>query len=132
MERVFEGGACISGDEAAVRIREAALPRTEEERASAVCHLRVGQSVSQSAETAAEDKRITAGEPLFALRWAMAKPRNPRGMSSTPLGELRQDPAFPDRRNLLDQKTYLFRESLGLMGLRPTLNSTYTLQLLIP
>ena len=43
----------------------------------------------------------------------MAKPRNPRGMSSTPLGELRQDPAFPDRRNLLDQKTYLFRESLA-------------------
>jgi transposase InsO family protein len=33
-------------------------------------------------------------------------------MSSTPLGELRQDPAFPDRRNLLDKKTYLFRESL--------------------
>jgi len=54
---------CFS-DEAAVRIREAALPRTEEERTSAVCHLRVGQSVSQSAETAAEDKRINAGEPL--------------------------------------------------------------------
>jgi len=48
--------------------------------------------------TAAEDKRINAGEPLFALRLATAKPRNPSEMSSTPLGELRQDPAFPDRR----------------------------------
>src|SRR2546426_4171448 len=33
-----------------------------------------------------------------------AKPRNPSGMSSTPLGELRQDPAFPDRRNLLEDR----------------------------
>src|SRR6266436_7318350 len=83
----------------------------------------VGQSVSQSAETAAEDKRINAGEPLFALRLATAKPRNPSRVSSTPLGELRQDPAFPDRRNLLDQKTYLFRESLacsGWIASRPT------------
>ena len=103
IERAFEGGACIPGDEGAVRIREAALPRTEEERAPAVCHLRIGQSVSQSAETAAEDKPINAGGPL--LRLATAKPRNPSGMSSTPLRELRQDPAFPDRRNLLDQKT---------------------------
>src|SRR6266851_2420948 len=58
IERAFQGGACVSGDEAAIRICEAALPRTEEERAPAVCHLRVGQSVSQSAETAADGQRI--------------------------------------------------------------------------
>src|SRR5947207_9996909 len=63
----FQGGACVSGDEAAIRICEAALPRTEEERAPAVCHLRVGQSVSQSAEIAADGRRIDAGKPLFAL-----------------------------------------------------------------
>jgi hypothetical protein len=84
--------------------------------------LRVGQSVSQSAETAAEDKRINAGEPLFASRLATAKPRNPSGMSSTPLRELRQDPAYPDRRNLLDQKTHLFRESLAFSSNTPSLN----------
>ena len=81
----FEGGACVSGDEAAVRICEAALPRTEEECAPAVCHLRVGQSVSQSAKTAADGQRIDAGEPLFALRLVMAKPRNPSGMPSPEL-----------------------------------------------
>src|SRR5256886_9285012 len=53
------------------------------------------------------------GRDAVRLGGDTAKPRNPSGMSSTPLGELRQDPAFPDRRNLLDQKTYLFRESLG-------------------
>jgi transposase, IS5 family len=65
IERAFEGGACVSGDEAAVRVCEAALPRTEEERAPAVCHLRVGQSVSQSAETAADGHLIDAGEPCL-------------------------------------------------------------------
>jgi hypothetical protein len=66
----------------------------------------------QSAEAAAGDQRINAGQPLFALRLATAKPRKPSGMSSAPLRELRQDPAFPDKRYLLDQNTYLFRESL--------------------
>jgi IS5 family transposase len=50
-------------------ICEAALPRTEEERTPAVCHLRVGQSVSQSAETAAGGECIDAGEPCFPRGW---------------------------------------------------------------
>src|SRR5712692_5957784 len=67
-----------------VKLRYRGL-RTEEERAPAVCHLRVGQSVSQSAKTAADGQRIDAGEPLFALRLVMAKPRNPSGMPSPEL-----------------------------------------------
>jgi hypothetical protein len=53
--------------EAEIRICEAALPRTEEERASAVCHLWIGQSVSQSKEAAVGDQFI-AGRCRFALR----------------------------------------------------------------
>jgi hypothetical protein len=49
VEHVFQ---VISGDEGEIWICEAALPRTEEERASVVRDLRVGQSVSQSSETA--------------------------------------------------------------------------------
>jgi hypothetical protein len=49
--------------------------------------LRVGQSVSQSAKTAADGQRIDAGKPLFALRLVKAKARNPRGMPSPELLE---------------------------------------------
>jgi hypothetical protein len=49
---VFALTLTFSGDEAAIRIYEVALPRTEEERASAVRDLWLGQSVSQSPEAA--------------------------------------------------------------------------------
>jgi transposase, IS5 family len=55
-----QGRARISGDEVEIWICEAALPRTEEERASAVRNLRVGQSVSQSSE-AADSERVDEG-----------------------------------------------------------------------
>ena len=48
-----QGRARLSGDEAEVWIRESAVPRAEEKRASFVCHLRSGQSISKSQETAA-------------------------------------------------------------------------------
>ena len=73
----------FAGDEAEVRICEAALSRTEEERAPAVCHLRAGQSVSQSEKTAADGQRIDAGKTLFALRLVIARAKNPRGMPSS-------------------------------------------------
>jgi hypothetical protein len=57
IERAVQGRARISGDEVEIWICEAALPRTEEERASAVCDLRVGQSVYESSE-AAESERV--------------------------------------------------------------------------
>ena len=82
-----KGGAPVSGDEAEIRICEGALPRTEEERASAVCHLCVGQSVSQSKETAVGDQHIDEGKPLFALRLVMAKAKNSRGVPSPELLE---------------------------------------------
>jgi hypothetical protein len=53
VESAGQGGTRVSSDEVEVRIRESALPRTEEERASAVCHLRAGQRVCQSQETVA-------------------------------------------------------------------------------
>ena len=53
VEGASEGRARVSGDEAEVRIRESALPGAEEERASVVCHLRSGQPVCQSQQTAA-------------------------------------------------------------------------------
>jgi hypothetical protein len=56
--------------------------------------LRIGQSVSQSAETAADSQRIDAGKPLFALRLVMAKARNPRGMPSPELLETCNAPSL--------------------------------------
>ena len=53
VESAGESGACVSGDEAQVRIRESALPGVEEERAPAVCHLRPGEFVCQPQEVAA-------------------------------------------------------------------------------
>ena len=69
IERAVEGGACVSGDEAEIRICEAALPRTEEERAPAVCHLRVGQSVSQSQKTARRSVGSSGFAPYARLQW---------------------------------------------------------------
>jgi len=57
---LVQGGARISGDEVEIWICEAALPRTEEERAPAVRDLRVGQSVSESSE-AADSERVDEG-----------------------------------------------------------------------
>ena len=51
VEHVFQ---VVSGNEAAVRIRESALSRTEKERTPLVCHLRFGQPVREPEETAAE------------------------------------------------------------------------------
>ena len=60
IERAVQGRARISGDEVEIWICEAALPRTAEERASAVRDLRLGQSVSQSSE-AADSERVDEG-----------------------------------------------------------------------
>jgi IS5 family transposase len=55
-----KGGAPVSSHEGEIRICEGALPRTEKERASAVCHLWVGQEfISQPKEAAVGDQRIT-------------------------------------------------------------------------
>jgi len=53
VEGAVQGRACLSGDEAEVWIRKSAVPRAEEKRASFVCHLRSGQSISKSQETVA-------------------------------------------------------------------------------
>jgi hypothetical protein len=53
VESAGESGARVSGDEAAVRIRESALPGAEEKCASAVCHLRAGQPVYEPQNAAA-------------------------------------------------------------------------------
>lgn len=58
VEGAVQGRACVSGvsgDEAEVWIRESAVPRAEEKRASFVCHLRSGQSLSKSQETTRGD-----------------------------------------------------------------------------
>src|SRR5215831_536542 len=55
VEGAGEGRACVSGDEVEVRICQGALPRTEEERASALCHLRSSEPVCEPQETAASD-----------------------------------------------------------------------------
>ena len=47
-----ETTVCKFRHEAEVRVREGALPRTEEERQPAVCHLRSGELVYGSQETA--------------------------------------------------------------------------------
>jgi hypothetical protein len=52
VEGAVQGRACLSGDEAEVWIRESAVPGAEEKRTSFVCHLRSGQSISKSQETA--------------------------------------------------------------------------------
>jgi hypothetical protein len=67
IERAVQGGAPVSSHETEIRICEGALPRTEEECASSVCHLWVDQSVSQPKETAVGDERIT-GRCRFALQ----------------------------------------------------------------
>ena len=53
VESAGESGTRISGDEAEVWIRESALPRAEEKRASAVCHLRARQPVHEPQKAAA-------------------------------------------------------------------------------
>ena len=52
IEGTGEGGARVSSDEAAVRIRESTLSRAEEERAPAVRHLCAGKSVCEPQKTA--------------------------------------------------------------------------------
>ena len=53
IEGAGQGGACVSGHEAEVRLRESALSRAEEERAPTVCHLRSGQPVCEPQKAAA-------------------------------------------------------------------------------
>ena len=50
--------------------------RTEEERASAVCHLWVGQFISQPEEAAVGDQRIT-GRRRLALRVSEGEGKKP-------------------------------------------------------
>ena len=54
IEGAGQSRARVSGDEAEVRIRQGALPGIEEEWAPPVRHLRAGQLVCQSQETAAD------------------------------------------------------------------------------
>src|ERR1700693_4599257 len=52
VEGALESGARVCGDEAEVRIGEAALPRTEEECQPVVCGVRAGEPVSAAQEAA--------------------------------------------------------------------------------
>jgi hypothetical protein len=52
VEGAVESGARVCGDEAEVRICEAALPRTEEECQPVVCGVRAGEPVSVAEEAA--------------------------------------------------------------------------------
>ena len=59
-----EGGTCVWGDEAEVRIREAALSRTEEECQPTVCGVRAGEPLPAAEKTAASRPGLTpAGLP---------------------------------------------------------------------
>ena len=101
IERAIEGGARISGDEAEVRICEGALPRTEEKRASVVCQLCLGQSVSQSEEIV-ECGCVDGGASLLALTLAQAKPKLEPNLFNTPSQKLYR--ASFSIRNLLVQR----------------------------
>ena len=70
VEGAGQGRACVSGDEAEVRVRESALLGIEEERAPLVCHLRPGESVSQSQE-------VAAGSVVFVC--SARRPRDGKG-----------------------------------------------------
>src|SRR5882672_7113316 len=70
VEGAVESGARVWSDEAEVRIREAALSRTEEERQPAVCGVRPGEPVSAAQKAVAPDaglarepRLLSTGEP---------------------------------------------------------------------
>src|SRR5664279_2271955 len=76
----LQGGARVWGDEAEVRIREGALPRTGEERQPTVCHLRAGKSVYGSQETAAQDGVVSAKSVRPPERVSRRDPNSVPGM----------------------------------------------------
>ena len=67
IEGAGESGACLSSNEAEVRVRKSSLSRTEEERPSVVCYLRLGQPVRKPEETAAE-RGVVAWRRVSRLR----------------------------------------------------------------
>src|SRR5271167_1453386 len=62
VDGALEGGARVWGDEAEVRICEAALSWTEEERQPVVCGVRAGEPVSVAEKTAASGASLTAAK----------------------------------------------------------------------
>src|SRR5580704_14144535 len=91
IEGAGEGGARVSSDEAEVRIRESALPRTEEERAPAVCELRPRQLVCEPEETAAGG----VGSVHLRLGQTRSEWRPDGGTNEVPESESRAGAEFP-------------------------------------
>jgi hypothetical protein len=69
VEGAGEGGACVSGDEVEIRIRESALPRTEEERAPAIRHLCAGQLVCEPSR-----KKLLLAAQYWRSAWLELEP----------------------------------------------------------
>src|SRR5438445_1110472 len=65
VEGALEGGARVCGDEAEVRICEAALSRTEEECHPTVRGVRAGEPVSGAEKTAASDTGLAREQRLL-------------------------------------------------------------------
>ena len=61
----FKSGARVWGDEAEVRLREAALSRTKEERQPVVCSVRPGEPVSVAEKTAASGPGLALPQPTL-------------------------------------------------------------------
>src|ERR1700693_4347891 len=89
VEGALESGARVCSDEAEVRIREAGLPRTEEECQPVVCGVRAGKPVSAAEEAGAARTSIAplrrfqiTSEP--PKRAATGEKPNPNACTGTP------------------------------------------------
>src|SRR5438034_1190573 len=117
VDGALESGARVCGDEAEVRICEAALPRTEEECQPSVRGVRSGEPVSAAEEAAASGTSIAPLRRLLITseppkRAATGKKKNP----SAPTGML-------NTQRLKD--TGLFRVSLGRNRRQPLTHHYY-------
>ena len=104
VESAGQGGARVWGDEAAVRIRQGALPRIKEERESVVCGVRAGEPVPDAQATAAHRGSLAGNQHPLAL----ATPFSPSETSSTD-GTLQS-------LGGISKFSYLFRVSLEQFG----------------